>query len=182
MPAVDFRLLTPETLPLVEPWFDDAEVRGRLGDRSWPARAIALQRSSPGSEFRGRRVLARHAWIAYDAETPVGLIDAEVYDRRVPYDGSRVPPVDDSRAEPGPVASFALVVDPARQREGYGRAMIRALIERPEMRDVRVYEAAAEPDNPASIRCLEAAGLQAVGGGPDWEGMLPYVLRPGVVA
>src|SRR5439155_1574470 len=26
----------------VQPWFDDAEVRRRLGDRSWPARAIDL--------------------------------------------------------------------------------------------------------------------------------------------
>jgi RimJ/RimL family protein N-acetyltransferase len=49
------------------------------------------------------------------------------------------------------------------------------------MRDVRVYEA-AEPDNPASIRCLEAAGFTPVAGGPDWEGILPYARRTGVTA
>jgi RimJ/RimL family protein N-acetyltransferase len=170
MPDVALRHFGADALALVEPWFDDPEVVRRLGDRSWPARRLALIRTSPGTTFRGRRVVARGAWIAYDGTTPVGLVDAEVYDRAAPDAGA-------SDHSPGPAAALALAVDPTRWGRGYGRAILRALVEQPELAAVRLFEATAEPDNPASIRCLEAAGFARTADAPDDEGMLGFVLR-----
>ena len=52
--------------------------------------------------------------------------------------------------------------------------MIGALIRRPELARVQLFEAGAEPDNLASRRCLEAAGFRLRTSEPDYEGMLYY--------
>src|SRR5687768_3132623 len=46
--------------------------------RSTPSRSCCR---SNHPRDRGRRVVDRRAWIAYDGDAPVGLVDAEVYDR-----------------------------------------------------------------------------------------------------
>ena len=129
MPDVVLRRFATDALTLVEAWFDDPEIARRLGDRNWPARLLELIRTAPGTEFRGRRVAARGAWIAFDGTTPVGLADVEVYDPTP--DGAGVPArlVDDQQAAPGPSAALSLVVNPARWGRGYGRAILRALHE-----------------------------------------------------
>jgi RimJ/RimL family protein N-acetyltransferase len=170
MADVVLRRFDADALPLVAPWFDHREVVRRLGDRGWAAHRLELMRTSPGTELRGRRVVARAVWIGWDGATPVGLVDAEVYDRAEPDAGAP------DRAS-GPAVALALVVDPALWGRGYGRAILRALVERPELAAVRVFEATAEPDNPASIRCLAAAGFARTADELDEDGMVGFELR-----
>jgi RimJ/RimL family protein N-acetyltransferase len=73
--------------------------------------------------------------------------------------------------------SVAFVVDPGLRRRGLGRAMITALMRRPELRFVELFEAGVEPENLASRRCLEAAGFRPRSQQPDFEGMLSYRAR-----
>jgi RimJ/RimL family protein N-acetyltransferase len=54
--------------------------------------------------------------------------------------------------------------------------MIRALVARPELSEVGLFEAGVEPENIASIRCLLAAGFQPHSNEPDYEGMLYFML------
>src|SRR3954464_14556920 len=56
----------PELLPRVLPWFDHPEVQRRLGGRSWPERELVLRNAARGEEFRGRRVLRSHTYVAVD--------------------------------------------------------------------------------------------------------------------
>lgn len=37
-----FKPITPEQVPLLEPWFDDAQTRRFLGDRAWLYRTLSL--------------------------------------------------------------------------------------------------------------------------------------------
>lgn len=60
---------------------------------------------------------------------------------------------------------------------GLGRAMITALMQRPELRFVELFEAGVEPENVASGRCLDAAGCRVRSQQPDCEGMLYYTAR-----
>jgi RimJ/RimL family protein N-acetyltransferase len=50
--------------------------------------------------------------------------------------------------------------------------MIRAMMLRPELQPVALFEAGVEPENTASHRCLEAAGFRLRSEQPDFEGML----------
>ena len=60
-------------LPFVQQWFEHPEVRLRLGGPDWPARA--LDHAEPFDvEFRGRRVLRDHTWLAWDDDVPVGFV------------------------------------------------------------------------------------------------------------
>jgi ribosomal protein S18 acetylase RimI-like enzyme len=70
--------------------------------------------------------------------------------------------------------SIAFAVDPAVRRRGIGRVMIAALLARPELAFVALFEAGVEPENVACRRCLEAAGFGVRSPEPDFEGMLYY--------
>ncbi|MCR6633908.1 GNAT family protein [Devosia sp.] len=59
--------LDASDLPIVEPWFDDAETQRWLGGREWPALGFRLQ----GPD--------RQLYLALDETTPVGLLDCETY-------------------------------------------------------------------------------------------------------
>lgn len=59
--------LDASDLPIVEPWFDDAETQRWLGGREWPALGFRLQ----GPD--------RQLYLALDETTPVGLLDCEAY-------------------------------------------------------------------------------------------------------
>ena len=52
--------------------------------------------------------------------------------------------------------------------------MIAAMIARPELRDVELFEAGVEPQNIASRHCLEAGSFEPGSARPDVEGMLYY--------
>lgn len=70
--------------------------------------------------------------------------------------------------------SIAFAVDPALRRRGVGRVMIAALLARPELAFVALFEAGVEPENVACRRCLERAGFSVRSPEPDSEGMLYY--------
>ena len=52
--------------------------------------------------------------------------------------------------------------------------MIAALLARPELAFVQLFEAGIEPENVACRRCLERAGFCVHSPEPDYEGMLYY--------
>lgn len=159
---------TDGLLPVVQVWFEDAEVRRRLGGPDWPARALRMRGQGLGEVFRGRLVLRDHSWVALDdGGTPVGLVGGEVYDRWI----------GDRGVEPGPAMGLAYVVDPGRHRQGYGTAMLLALVRAPEVADVVLFAAGIEPENTASVRCAAAAGFRPDSSEPDDEGIVHHLLR-----
>lgn len=163
-------------LPVVQPWFDHPEVEQRLGGRDWPARELALVSQTPGTEYRGAFVTGRFNWVAFDGEDVVGLIGGETYNRWTSYggegpDGSIV--LDSIEL---PAMELAFVVDPTQWGRGYCKAMLDAVLVRPEVADVRVFGGGVEPDNVACILCLKRAGFVRLSDEQDWEGMLNFIL------
>lgn len=132
-----------------------------------------------GQEFRGALQLAAYRWLAWEDAQPVGYIDCGTFDRFVVYGGEGPHgPIIHSTIERR-TGHIAIVVDPGRRRRGVGRAMIRALLDRPELEDASLLVAGIEPDNVASLRCFEAVGFRRRAEEPDWEGMLDLVLDRG---
>ena len=166
--------MTVEDLAMVQPWFDDPDTRRFLGGPDWPARMLALADTVVGTTFRGAVETGAHHWVAVDAGDPVGYIDCGTCDRWTVCDDDGDAGVIVRYAIERPAASIALVVDPARRGLGVGRAMLRAVLERVEVRDVEVFGAGVESDNLASIRCFEAAGFVRQSVEPDWEDMLYF--------
>lgn len=176
--SIELRPFEAQHLPLVLPWFDDPEVELRLGGRDWPARALRLQeRALAGEEFRGRRVLREHTWLAWHRSVPVGYLGGEVYDRWCRWDGSDPERPVVSHVEAGPAMGAAYVVDPGRWRQGYGVAMLRTWLRDPEVADVRVFALGIDDDNLASRRCAVRAGFVADPPATDWEGMVHHLFR-----
>ena len=174
---VELRPFLAEHLPLVQPWFENPEVRHRLGGPEWPERALRLQADQDDDEFRGMRVLRSHTWLAWSHDEPVRYLGGEVYDRWTTYDGSDADHPEVTGSEPGPAMGSAYVVDPARWRRGFGVAVLRAWVEAPEVADVRVFALGIEHDNLASTRCALAAGFVPDPPEPDWEGIVHHLLR-----
>nr|WP_221379960.1 GNAT family N-acetyltransferase [Actinoplanes polyasparticus] len=159
LPSVTLVPFTEAFLPVVQVWFTDAEVQRWLGGPDWPARSLRLRGHGVGEIFRGRRVLRDHTWVALDDhEVPVALTGGDVYD-------------------PGPELGFAYVVDPARWRQGYGAATLRAMVAHPDVADVAFFTAGIEPENVASARCLAAVGFRPDDPEPDHEGIVYHLLR-----
>ncbi|MGY1688572.1 GNAT family N-acetyltransferase [Geodermatophilus sp. SYSU D01105] len=165
----------PEHLLAVLPWFDSPEVQRRLGGREWPERELALRTTTWTEEFRGRRVLRAHTFVLLDADgRPVAQIGGDVYDRWTTWD-----PVRERVLSTDPLRTMgaAYVVDPDRWGRGYGRAVLRALVEAPETADVEQFVLGIEPDNTASLRAAAAAGFEPLTTEPDAEDMVHLRLR-----
>jgi RimJ/RimL family protein N-acetyltransferase len=173
---VQLRPLTRSDLPTVEPWFEDSDTSRYLGGRDWPGRMLDLEEQMVGTEFRGATQIGGRRFLASQAGRPVGYIDCGVFDRWTEYAGEDVngPIVSDSIEVT--TGSIAFVIDPAFRRQGLGRSMIRALVARPELSEVRLFEAGVDPENVASIRCLVAADFQPHRNEPDFEEMLYFIL------
>lgn len=177
-PTLTLVPFTEELLAAVQPWFQHPQVRHRLGGPEWPVRELRLLHVKGGQEFRGRLVLRVHSWVALDAAgEPAAKIGGDVYDRWSRYDGSRPDRPGVSAIEPGPAMGVSYVVDPARWRQGLGRAVLHAAVSHPSVRDVRLFAAGIDADNQASRRCAAAAGLAPEVDEPDWEDTVYYVLR-----
>ena len=172
---VNFRM---EDVERIEPWFDDPETQDRLGGRDWIRRAPSLLKLTIGDEFRGRIVTGRRMWLSLDeGYSPVAFVDGEMYDRYAAWDGSDWDNPAVSDVVELPSMGFALVVDPARRRRGYGIATIRAVVEHPDVAHVLLFFGSVEADSIASIRCLAKAGFLLRSEEPDFEGMLHYSLE-----
>ena len=174
-PTIDLVPFEPELLLRVLPWFDHPEVQRRLGGRTWPERELALRNAERGEEFRGRRVLRAHTYVALDdAGAPVAQIGGDVYDRWTLWDPAteQVTATHEGRA-----MGAAYVVDPARWGRGYGTATLRALTATADLADVEQFVLGIEPDNLASLGVARGAGFQPLTTEPDAEDMV-YLHRP----
>jgi RimJ/RimL family protein N-acetyltransferase len=171
-PRLTLRPITKAGAYEIEHWFDDPEVDRRLGGRFWIHRAVRLLADPPGGEFRGRLVLRGHGWLADDpGGVPVAYLGGEVYDRWVRYHGEGEPLTGEVRAV---TMGLGYVVDPARRRQGYGRAAIEALLAHPDLADVGLFVCGIDADNVASRRCAESAGFHLTDPEPDFEDILYY--------
>src|SRR3954464_15630789 len=125
-PTIRLVPFEPELLLRVLPWFDHPEVQRRLGGRSWPERELVLRNAARGEEFRGRRVLRSHTFVAMDdAGAPAAQIGGDVYDRWTLWDPATERVV---RADRHRTMGAAYVVDPQRLGEGHGQAPLRAVV------------------------------------------------------
>lgn len=141
-----------------------------------PGAAYAPAR--PGEDYRGRRVLRVHSWVALDPTgAPVALVGGDVYDRWSRYDGSCADHPVVTAVEAGPAMGLAFVVAPDRWREGFGAATLRAVVAHRDVQDVRLFAAGVDVDNAASQACAAAARFVPDVTEPDWEDMVFYLLR-----
>ncbi len=101
------------------------------------------------------------AWLVYDATMPVALVQLDTTAERI--------------------GSIAFAVNPSLRRQGYGTAVLRALLTRPETARLQQIDAMVELDNAASRRCLSAAGFVLLSEQPDEDGFLQYTRRSGCV-
>jgi RimJ/RimL family protein N-acetyltransferase len=173
--AVRLRPFTSGDLPLVEPWFADADTQRWLGGPGWPRLVLT---GHPLGEYRGAAETGSHDWLATDDELVVGYIGCGTYDRWTTWEGG-----------PGgrgvtaaidvPSANVSYVVDPARRRRGYCVAMIAALLARPELAHVELFAAGVEPANAGSVACLLTAGFRLADPEPDADGVVYYLHRRG---
>ena len=103
----------------------------------------------------------------------MGYVGGDTYDRCTTWDGSP-----DGRGVvstlPVPTANISYVVDPARRRQGYGTAVIAALLTCPQLAHVSLFVAGVEPANAGSVSCLLKHGFQPLDPTPDWEGTVYY--------
>lgn len=173
-PTVTLRALTRSDLAAIAPWFEDPETRRYLGGPDWPAAMLDHGERAVGETFRGAVQIAAHHYVAELDGRATGYIDCGTFDCATVYGGE---------GPDGPVitesievttGSIAFVVDPPLRRRGVGCMMLTALLARPELAFVALFEVGVEPENVASRRCLERAGFCARTPEPDYEGMLYY--------
>jgi RimJ/RimL family protein N-acetyltransferase len=129
-----------------------------------------------GQEFRGAVQTGVYRFLAHADGAAIGYIDCGTFDRCTVYGGESVEGPIILESLDVPTGSIAFAVDPARRRHGLGSAMIGALVQRPELRTVSLFEAGVEPENVASRRCLEKAGFRMRSEEPDFERILYYRL------
>jgi ribosomal protein S18 acetylase RimI-like enzyme len=157
-------------LSLVEPWFRDPETQRWLGGPSWPQQMLDLA-DRPLGEFRGAKETGRLRWLARNDNEPVGYIDCGTFDRWTTWDGEKVTGSVDVAS-----GALTLTVAPARRCMGYGREVLEALFEAPEVAHIELFGAGVEPENVSCVACLTAAGFTRQEYEPDFEGML-YLVR-----
>lgn len=177
MPALSLVPLTAGGVRDIETWFDHPEVRRRLGGREWIHRELDLIGRRPGEVFRGLTTLRSYGWIALDASrTPVAFVGGDVYDRWATYHGEQSGHPVLTDVDPRRSMGLAYVVDPARWRQGIGRATLHAVVGHGDVADVEAFYCGVDAGNDASLRCCRAAGFTLLNPRPDWEGML-YLRR-----
>jgi len=71
-------------------------------------------------------------------------------------------------------ASFSIAVNPRLRGQGYGKRIMQAFLERPEVQAVACVHAGVEYDNQSSMRCLQAVGFTMVSRIPDEHGFIEF--------
>lgn len=145
MSEIVFAPLDESGLSTLEAWFEDAELRKRLGGM------LPL----PAWFERVRRQPGRMAWMTYDLGEPVGLVELE--------------------SCPDGTAWLTFLVNPARRDRGYGHRILGAVLFRPEVRCLKRIRAVVQGDNPASLRCFYSVGFGVDCSEPDEEGFITLV-------
>lgn len=177
-PIITLRPLTRTDLAAITPWFEDPDTRRYLGGPDWPAAMLDNAERAVGETFRGAvQTAARHYLAEIDGRA-VGYIDCGTFDRATVYGGEGPDGPVITEAIEVATGSIAFAVAPALRRRGVGRVMIAALLARPEVAFVALFEAGVEPENVACRRCLEGAGFCVRSPEADCEGMLYYLAGP----
>lgn len=149
--GVRVREIDDADLPVVAPWFDDAETQVRLGPRSWLDRA----RRQAATESD------RHALVVIDEAGPAAVLDVEVQ-----TDGR---------------AGFAIAVDPRRRGTGLGRAALDAALGDDRFGHVLTWRVGVEHDHVASRTMFERYGFRLAGerdpGGFDYLALPVVAVR-----
>jgi len=161
---------------IIAPWFDDPETSKWLGGRDWIKNIFRLLSEPVGTEFRGAHRLACYAYVAYGGQSPIGFIDASVTDKYVEYGGESDGQPIYLSSEDKITCAISFAVNPTERQKGYGTAILHALIDQPELKNVKIFEAGVEPENTGSIRTLEATGFTS-NYESDFEGMYYFFLR-----
>jgi RimJ/RimL family protein N-acetyltransferase len=161
--------LTPAWADAVEHWFRHPQVARWLGHAGWIHQALAMLTAPvDGETFRGSRVLRAHGWVGVDRDgAAVAYIGGDVYDRWVRPDGA-----DDLTS-----MGLAFVVDPGRWRQGWGLALLDAVLAHPDVADVVVFFAGIEVGNTASAGLAARAGYSRVNEQPDDEDVVYWRRR-----
>ncbi|WP_084542170.1 GNAT family N-acetyltransferase [Calidithermus chliarophilus] len=127
---------------LIESWFEDPELARRLSPPD--AAWWLLQHGAPGVEL----------WLAWQGQEAVGYVQGEP-------------------DEHDPAAfHFAFAVRPDLRGQGYGKRIVRAMLEHPNLTPYRRFVASVEPDNLPSLRSLQALGFAPHSPEPDENGFL----------
>ncbi len=173
-PVVSLRPLTRTDLAAITPCFEDSDTRRYLGGPGWPAAMLDHGKRAVGEMFRGAVQTAAHHYLADLDGRAVGYIDCGTFDRATVYGGEGPDGPIVTESIDVTTGSIAFAVDPTVRGRGAGRAMITALLARPELAFVALFEVGVEPENVACCRCLERAGFCARSPEPDYEGFLYY--------
>ncbi len=173
-PIVNLRPLTRSDVVAITPWFEDPDTLRYLGGADWPAAMLDHGERAVSETFRGALQTAAHHYLAEVEDRAAGYIDCGTFDRATVYGGDGPDGPIITEAIEVATGSIAFAVDPAVRRRGVGGAMIAALLARPELAFVALFEAGVETENVACRRCLEAAGFCMRSSEPDYEGMLYY--------
>ena len=144
---IRLRPMTRDDLPMLREWFLDETLMNELGGMADLETTFAYAESQP----------RYWEWIALDGETSVGFVGLEIQEDGIGY--------------------IAPATRPDRRRQGYGVAILRALVATPEARQASCVAADICPDNAASIRCHEKAGFVRESEEPDEEGFLRFAYR-----
>ena len=131
-------------LRILQSWFDDAELKKRLGGLLPLQRYFDYVQSEPNY----------FAWTAMEGETSIGALFLQVQTH-----------------EP---TSFGFLVDPAVRSCGYGRSLLRKLMVQPEVARIEKWRVGVESDNLASQRCMQAVGFMLESDVEDEDGFLQY--------
>ncbi|AEP85688.1 GNAT family N-acetyltransferase [Bacillus spizizenii] len=92
--------------------------------------------------------------MAYDGQLPAGMVVMEFVGER---------------------AYIGLIVNPLCRLQGYGKQILKKLLNDPDFTRVREWAACIEEDNRISLACFQAAGFTMEE--PDEDGFLTLILR-----
>ena len=145
--GIDVRAMTASDLGVVEPWFDDPQLRRWLGDRTWPRQVLRLAERSP----------SRLVFVAALEGRVTGLIDVDRH-----LDGR---------------AAIALAVEPCRRRRGTARALLRALESRSSELGITELFGGVEQGNRAALALMRSAGFEMVQQTVDATGFTSFARR-----
>ncbi|MEM7534165.1 MAG: GNAT family N-acetyltransferase [Chloroflexota bacterium] len=99
-----------------------------------------------------------YAWLIYEDERAVGHVQMDI----------------EHRTPSGSVGHVGLVVNPTLRRRGYGKRILRSLLQRAELVDLSHLQGTAEVDNIGSQRCMDAVGFIRQSTTPDADGFYTY--------
>lgn len=139
---MELKPLQREYYELILPWFEDAETQRRLGGFYPIADQLKLIEKSPN----------KFAWLVWQAEVPVGLIELEVE---------------------GDTAHPLILIAPAARGRGFGHELVTQLVTLASQLGVREVSAGVSVNNLTSCKCFERASFQITG---EEDGFNTYVL------